>query len=149
MTACGVMIPECAYRDRERPPHALRIVQLASEQYPLHMHVVEVRSRSMARIDGPAPEDRALVRRAAILGQTFLPRMLSWVANEGDAVLPEPATWARLKDLFEDAPDGYRRFRRSLLPAVPAAPKDTAGHTPVPRPVPPKAREWRARPSAE
>ena len=28
---------------------------------------------------------------------------------------PEPATWARLRELFEEEPDGYLRFRRSLL----------------------------------
>src|SRR5262249_6916729 len=27
----------------------------------------------------------------------------------------EPATWARMKDLFIEEPDGYLRFRRSLL----------------------------------
>ncbi len=126
---------------------ALRMVQLASERHPLHMHVIEVvaqrsggnpqflrdllnsainsggvdglpdsaEAAAMARIDGLAPEDRALVRRAAVLGQTFHPRMLSWLADDGDAALPEPATWARLRDLFVEEPDGYLRFRRSLL----------------------------------
>ena len=41
--------------------------------------------------------------------------MLSWLADDGDAALPEPATWARLRDLFVEEPDGYLRFRRSLL----------------------------------
>ena len=129
------------------PKDALRMVQLASEQHPLHMHVIEVvaqrsggnpqflrdllnsainsggveglpdsaEAAAMARIDGLAPEDRALVRRAAVLGQTFHPRMLSWLDDGGDAALPEPATWARLRDLFAEEPDGYLRFRRSLL----------------------------------
>ena len=126
---------------------ALHMVQLASEQHPLHMHVVEVvaqrsggnpqflrdllrsaidsggvkglpdsaEAAALARIDGLAPEDRALVRRAAVLGQTFHPRMLSWLAIDGEAAPPDPATWARLQDLFAEEPDGYLRFRRSLL----------------------------------
>src|SRR6185369_16294285 len=84
------------------PKDGLRMVQLASEQHPLHMHVIEVvaqrsggnpqflrdllnsainsggvdglpdsaEAAAMARIDGLTPEDRALVRRAAVLGQT-------------------------------------------------------------------------------
>jgi class 3 adenylate cyclase/tetratricopeptide (TPR) repeat protein len=72
-------------------------------------------SAAMARIDALAPEDRVLVRRAAVFGLTFHPRMLSWFADEGDAPLPGPATWARLQELFDEEPDGYMRFRRSLL----------------------------------
>jgi class 3 adenylate cyclase/tetratricopeptide (TPR) repeat protein len=129
------------------PKDALRMVQLASEQHPMHMHVIEVvaqrsggnpqflrdllnvaintggvkglpdsaEAAAMARIDGLAPEDRALVRRAAVLGQMFHPRMLSWLDDEGQAAPPEPTTWARLRDLFAEEPDGYLRFRRSLL----------------------------------
>ncbi len=70
---------------------------------------------AMARIDALTPEDRVLVRRAAVLGLTFHPRMLSWFAEEGVAATAEAATWARLRELFDDEPDGYVRFRRSLL----------------------------------
>ena len=70
---------------------------------------------AMAQIDSLAPDDRALVRRAAVFGQTFHPRMLSWLADDGDGTLPEPATWTRLQDFFDEEPDGYLRFRRSLL----------------------------------
>jgi hypothetical protein len=52
---------------------------------------------------------------AAVLGQTFHPRMLSWLDDGTDAALPGSATWARLRDLFAEEPDGYLRFRRSLL----------------------------------
>jgi class 3 adenylate cyclase/tetratricopeptide (TPR) repeat protein len=129
------------------PKDALRMVQLASEQHPMHMHVIEVvaqrsggnpqflrdllnvaintggveglpdsaEAAAMARIDALAPEDRALVRRAAVLGQMFHPRMLSWFADDGDAAPPEPATWERLRGLFAEESDGYLRFRRSLL----------------------------------
>src|SRR5262249_30270132 len=62
-----------------------------------------------------APEDRALVRRAAVFGLTFHPRMLSWLADDGDGVAPSPDTWERLNEFFDEEPDGYLRFRRSLL----------------------------------
>jgi class 3 adenylate cyclase/tetratricopeptide (TPR) repeat protein len=69
----------------------------------------------MARIDALVPEDRALVRRAAVLGQSFHPRMLAWLADDGELALPGPAAWERMKDLFVEEPDGYLQFRRSLL----------------------------------
>ena len=140
-TAVRIALEPLAHTD------ALRMVQLASEKHPMHMHVVQVvaqrsggnpqflrdllssaintggveglpdsaEAAAMARIDGLAPEDRALVRRAAVLGETFHPRMLSWLADDGDVALPEPATWSRLRDLFAEEADGYLRFRRSLL----------------------------------
>ena len=40
---------------------------------------------------------------------------MSWLADESDAPSPEQATWARLEELFDQEPDGYLRFRRSLL----------------------------------
>jgi class 3 adenylate cyclase/tetratricopeptide (TPR) repeat protein len=70
---------------------------------------------AMAQIDALAPEDRAVVRRAAVFGITFHPRMLLWFAEVGDAPSPAPATWPRLQDFFDEEPDGYLRFRRSLL----------------------------------
>lgn len=70
---------------------------------------------TMARIDALAPEDRALVRRAAVFGLTFHPRMLAWFAEDSEVAPPTPATWARLQDLFSDEGEGYLRFRRSLL----------------------------------
>lgn len=126
---------------------ALRIAQLATEQSPLPMHVLNtVAERSggnpqflrdllraavesggvgglpdsaeaaaMARIDALTPQDRALVRRAAIFGLTFHPRNLSWLAEDSDCPLPGAATWQRLQELFDEEDDGYLRFRRSLL----------------------------------
>jgi class 3 adenylate cyclase/tetratricopeptide (TPR) repeat protein len=70
---------------------------------------------AMAQIDALAPEDRALVRRAAVFGLTFHPRMLEWFADEGEGPSPQPDTWSRLRELFDEEPDGYLRFRRSLL----------------------------------
>ena len=70
---------------------------------------------AMARIDLLAPEDRTLVRRAAVFGLTFHPRMLAWFADDRDDSLPGPATWERLHELFDEESDGYLRFRRALL----------------------------------
>jgi predicted ATPase/class 3 adenylate cyclase len=129
------------------PKDTLRLTQLATEDHPLPMHVLQAASErsggnpqflrdllrvviesgsagglpdsaeaaAMARIDALAPQDRSLVRRAAVFGLTFHPRMLSWVADESDALMTGPATWDRLHELFDSEPDGYLRFRRSLL----------------------------------
>jgi class 3 adenylate cyclase/tetratricopeptide (TPR) repeat protein len=70
---------------------------------------------AIAQIDGLSPDDRAVVRRAAVFGLTFHPRMLAWFADEGEGSVPSPAVWERLDELFEEEPDGYLRFRRSLL----------------------------------
>ncbi len=70
---------------------------------------------AMARIDALPPEDRALVRRAAVFGLTFHPRMLSWFGDVDDGPVPGAGTWARLQEFFEEEGDGYLRFRRSLL----------------------------------
>jgi tetratricopeptide (TPR) repeat protein len=68
-----------------------------------------------ALIDSLAPNDRAVVRRAAVFGQAFHPRMLSWLAEEGDDALPGSDVWKRLQAFFSEEADGYLRFRRSLL----------------------------------
>jgi predicted ATPase len=70
---------------------------------------------TMALIDVLAPEDRALVRRASVLGTTFHPRMLEWLDIDGEFSSPGPEVWERLRELFDEEPDGYMRFRRSLL----------------------------------
>lgn len=69
----------------------------------------------MAQIDALAPEDRALVRRASVFGQTFHPRMMEWLAVDGEFAPPDPGVWGRLGEFFEEEPDGYLRFRRTLL----------------------------------
>jgi class 3 adenylate cyclase/tetratricopeptide (TPR) repeat protein len=69
-----------------------------------------------AQIDGLSPEDGAVVRRAAVFGNTFHPRMLAWLSGDDDRFpAPTAETWARLHDFFEEESDGYLRFRRTLL----------------------------------
>ena len=73
-----------------------------------------VEAAAMARVDALAPDDRALVRRAAVFGVPFHPEMLAWVLEPGEH-MPSPATWDRLSEFFEQDPDGYLRFRQALL----------------------------------
>jgi tetratricopeptide (TPR) repeat protein len=70
---------------------------------------------AMAQIDNLSPDDRSVVRRAAVFGITFHPRMLGWFADEGEGTIPPAGLWERLRDLFDEEPDGYLRFRRTLL----------------------------------
>src|SRR5439155_7076283 len=70
---------------------------------------------AMAQIDSLAPDDRALVRRAAVFGLTFHPRMLAWLPDEGDGSQTRTTALARMRELFDEEPDGYLRFRHSLL----------------------------------
>jgi class 3 adenylate cyclase/tetratricopeptide (TPR) repeat protein len=70
---------------------------------------------ALARIDRLAPEDREIVRRAAVFGSTFHPRMLSWFADENEGAVATEGTWRRLGDWFEEEPDGYVRFSRAPL----------------------------------
>ena len=70
---------------------------------------------TMATIDSLSPEERTVVRHAAVFGLTFHPRMLAWFAGEEGFSAPAPAMWSRIGDMFDEEPDGYMRFRRSLL----------------------------------
>jgi len=65
-------------------------------------------------IDSLAPADRALVRRASVLGLTFHPRFLDDVLGD-DIPRPDASTWTRLEDFFHDDADGYHRFRRTAI----------------------------------
>jgi class 3 adenylate cyclase/tetratricopeptide (TPR) repeat protein len=70
---------------------------------------------AMARIDALTPDDRAVLRRAAVFGLTFHPRMLEWL-GAGDATPSnDAAVWQRLHEFFDDEGDGYLRFRRALM----------------------------------
>jgi class 3 adenylate cyclase/tetratricopeptide (TPR) repeat protein len=70
---------------------------------------------TMAAIDSLSPDERSVVRHAAVFGLTFHPRMLAWFAGEEGFLAPPPAMWDRIGDFFDEEPDGYLRFRRSLL----------------------------------
>jgi class 3 adenylate cyclase/tetratricopeptide (TPR) repeat protein len=126
--ADAMAMAKMATEDRPQADHVLQLVVERSGGNPQFLHdlvdaVAEsgvggglpdsVEAAAMARVDALAPEDRALVRKAAVFGVMFDPRMLAWVLD--DERVPGPETWARLADYFEEEADGYLRFRRALI----------------------------------
>ncbi len=73
-----------------------------------------VGAATVARIDALDPRDRAVVRRAAVLGLTFHPRRLADVL-EGDVAPPDEGFWDRLVEVFAREDDGHVRFKRPAL----------------------------------
>jgi class 3 adenylate cyclase/tetratricopeptide (TPR) repeat protein len=73
-----------------------------------------IETAAMARIDALAPADRALVRRASVLGATFHRRYLADVLD-ADARTPDDETWERLGEFFADDGEGYLRFTRAVV----------------------------------
>jgi class 3 adenylate cyclase/tetratricopeptide (TPR) repeat protein len=76
-----------------------------------------VDAAASARLDALPPGDRALVRRAAVLGLAFHPRRLEHVLAAG-AARPDAAMWLRLRSVFTRDPDGHVRFKRPALREV-------------------------------
>ena len=112
------------------PPHVLDVVAKRSGGNPQFLRDLlrsaidsggaadlpeSAEAATITRIDTLAPDDRALVRRVAVFGLTFHPRMLSWLYSEEDGPAPEAAALSRLHELFDEEPDGYLRFRHTLL----------------------------------
>jgi len=73
-----------------------------------------VESAALARLDRLAPADRALIRRASVLGSSFHPRGLADLLGD-DVPAPDPQTWERLDAYFKPEADGQLRFRRELV----------------------------------
>ncbi|GAB4002814.1 AAA family ATPase [Nocardioides ultimimeridianus] len=66
------------------------------------------------RLDRLAPDDRTLLRYAAVLGPRFDVRLLDIVLKGAGQVLPDDVTWDRLGDLVEPESEKVRRFRHLL-----------------------------------
>jgi class 3 adenylate cyclase/tetratricopeptide (TPR) repeat protein len=73
-----------------------------------------IESAALARLDRLAPADRALVRRASVLGLSFHPRQLEDLLGD-DVPAPGPETWGRLDLYFKEEADGHLRFRREVV----------------------------------
>ena len=73
-----------------------------------------IEAAAVARLDRLPPADRALVRRAAVLGRTFDPTLVPLVLDD-DVPAPDAATWARLHRYFEPDGEWHLRFRRQLV----------------------------------
>jgi class 3 adenylate cyclase/tetratricopeptide (TPR) repeat protein len=112
------------------PPHVLDVVAKRSGGNPQFLRDLlrsaidsggvadlpeSAEAATMTRIDTLAPDDRALVRRVAVFGLTFHPRMLPWLYSEEDGPPPDATALSRLHELFDEEPDGYLRFRHTLL----------------------------------
>ena len=122
----AITLAEAASDDDPLPPHVLRTVAERSGGNPQFLLDLlrsaadsgvaglpdSVEAAAMAEIDRLAPADRTIVRRSAVLGLTFHPRMVAWVLDDD---VPGPETWERLGGLLKDDGDGYLRFRRALL----------------------------------
>ena len=112
------------------PPHVLDVVATRSGGNPQFLRDLvrtaiesggiadlpeSAEAATMTQIDTLPPEDRALVRRVAVFGLTFHPRMLSWLYIEEDGPAPHATALDKLGDLFDEEADGYLRFRQTLL----------------------------------
>ncbi len=112
------------------PPHVLEVVATRSGGNPQFLRDLlraaiesggaadlpeSAEAATMTLIDTLPPEDRALVRRVAVFGLTFHPRMVSWLYSEEDGPAPDESALVKLRELFDEEPDGYLRFRQTLL----------------------------------
>jgi class 3 adenylate cyclase/tetratricopeptide (TPR) repeat protein len=126
------------------PAEALALAEAATEAAPLPPHVValaaersggspqflrdllraaaagstelpdSIESAALARLDRLAPDDRALIRRASVLGMSFDPRQLEDLLGD-EVPPPDDGTWARLVAYFIEEPDDHVRFRREVV----------------------------------
>ncbi len=108
------LLPILAERSAGNPQFLRDLVRAAARSGSVDELPDSIEAATMARIDALQPEDRAVLRRAAVFGLTFRPDMLDWVAEEGEPA-PAASTWVRLQEFFLDDGDGYLRFRRGLM----------------------------------
>jgi class 3 adenylate cyclase/tetratricopeptide (TPR) repeat protein len=109
------LLEAIATRSGGNPQFLLDLVAAAVKSGGLGGLPDSAEAATLARIDALTPDDRLLVRRAAVFGLTFHPRMLAWLAPEHEGATLDGSTWSRLQELFQEEDDGYVRFRRSLL----------------------------------
>jgi class 3 adenylate cyclase/tetratricopeptide (TPR) repeat protein len=73
-----------------------------------------IEAAAAARMDLLAPADRALIRRAAVLGRSFDPNVLAEMVDEHVSP-PDERTWARLWRYFDVGIDGSVHFRSAVV----------------------------------
>jgi tetratricopeptide (TPR) repeat protein len=120
-------LAEAATEAAPLPPHIVRLAAERSGGSPQFLRDLlraaaagstelpdSIESAALARLDRLAPGDRALIRRASVLGLSFHPSQLEELL--GDDVPPvDGETWGRLDAYFKEEPDGQLRFRRELV----------------------------------
>ncbi|HEX4882763.1 MAG TPA: adenylate/guanylate cyclase domain-containing protein, partial [Casimicrobiaceae bacterium] len=102
-TPDALRMAELATKESPLPAHVLEVVAQRSGGNPQFLRDLlrfaiqsggivglpeSAEAAALARIDALAPEDRAVVRRAAVFGLTFHPRMLAWFDGEDDPPPP-------------------------------------------------------------
>jgi class 3 adenylate cyclase/tetratricopeptide (TPR) repeat protein len=73
-----------------------------------------IEAAAVARLDLLSPDDRALIRRAAVLGVAFRPDLLADVLDP-EMREPDERTWERLWRYFEPEGEGHMRFKRPVI----------------------------------
>ena len=126
----ALRLAQLATKDTPLPPHVLHVVATRSGGNPQFLRDLlrtavasggvadlpdSAEAAAMTQIDMLEPDVRGVVRRAAVFGLTFHPRMLSWLYDETEGPPPGEDMLAKLRDVFDEEPDGYLRFRHSLL----------------------------------
>jgi class 3 adenylate cyclase/tetratricopeptide (TPR) repeat protein len=125
------------------PADVLQLAELVTESAPLPPHMValaaersggspqflrdllraassgstelpeSIEAAALARLDRIAPADRALVRRASVLGTSFHERHLEALLDDGARI--DDGDWDRLAPYFTLDGEGHRRFRRQVV----------------------------------
>jgi class 3 adenylate cyclase/tetratricopeptide (TPR) repeat protein len=125
--ADSLALAEAATEAAPLPPHIVKLAAERSGGSPQFLRDLlraaaagstelpdSVESAALARLDRLPPPDRALIRRASILGLSFHPRQLDDLLGD-EIPAPDGATWARLGAYFRVESDGYLRFRREVV----------------------------------
>lgn len=108
------VIKTLAERSGGNPQFLRDLIRAVAETGSIDELPDSLESAAMARIDRLDVGDRAVLRRAAVLGLSFHPRMLTWLTLD-DEPAPEVESLERLGGYFEDDGDGYLRFRHALV----------------------------------
>jgi class 3 adenylate cyclase/tetratricopeptide (TPR) repeat protein len=90
------------------------LVSMARSGSPLDELPGSVEAAVTARIDRLSSEDRSLLRRLAVLGETFSEDLVPAVLPE-DRPMPDAEGWRRFKGFISAAAPGSLRFRHALI----------------------------------
>jgi class 3 adenylate cyclase/tetratricopeptide (TPR) repeat protein len=125
--ADSLALAEAATEAAPLPPHIVKLAAERSGGSPQFLRDLlraaasgsselpdSVESAALARLDRLPPPDRALIRRASILGLSFHPRQLDDLLGD-EIPAPDEETWRRLGAYFKAEADGHLRFRRDLV----------------------------------
>ncbi|HJV04111.1 MAG TPA: tetratricopeptide repeat protein, partial [Actinomycetota bacterium] len=107
-------IAALADRAGGNPLFLRELVAMAGEGSPVEELPGSVEAAVTARIDRLSSGHRSLLRRLAVLGETFSDDLLPSVLPEGHP-LPDADTWRRLEDFIRPSGPGTLRFDHALI----------------------------------